>query len=489
MRVPPSPATAGGVLHRRSTNRLWRAPTLVLALSAAISISLAPPPRTARAGDAESWEYLDLAESIERAKKAHPDVGLERAEVGRARAELRKARAGRWFTGHLTSINGIVNGADVGEVPDGLPTELAPLFSEDDQDDIFNDLNFFTLNTLQVSQPIYTFGKISHGISAAKAGLDAVRAELGTTEQEVVLEVKRIYYGYKLASGVIDELRQGETAFGEAIERAKELVVDGKVSQADVLKLEIAKNLVSARIAEAERGRQESLVAYRRALGLAASARVAPEPGDLEPVVIAELGSESQFRASPSWTAATRGLEARRHELEVERSKLYPDIFLGVSATVAWAPGRDDISNPFLYDQFNLLRGGPYIGLRWELDFATRLAEIEIREAEVARSVAEVEQARLGLPLAIRRAQLAYQEQRTKLELARENRKAGRTLSLLSVGNFRMGIGDADEILESLGMHIQAATTYQEAVFEYNMAVATLSKELGRDLVRAPAGR
>lgn len=433
----------------------------------------------------QTLERISLEEALERAEARHPDLPVQEARVLRAEADVRRARAGRYPSGELRTIFGIVNGAQVGEVPEGLPDELAPLFSTDGQNDLLNDLGPFVQNMIRLDQAIYTFGKINRGIEAAQLGVKAERIELERQTDEVRFEVKQIVYGYQLAAQLEDVLGEVEDNFAEALEQARERLRSGsgEVTQSDVLKLEVAKNGFAGRRLELRRRKKESLLAFRRVLGLDLDAPVAPEGDRIRAVEVGPLEGTVDGEVAldaPAYRAAALGLEAREEAVAVAQSRLWPDIFAGVLFEANWALRRDDVQNQFLFDRFNLIRGGPFLGVRWELDFATKLAAVAAAKADAAEQRAQRDRAATGVPLAIERARLKVEEKREALEVAQRSRKAGRALSFLTAANFRMGIGDAREILEAYGLYARATSEYHRAVFDFNVAVAELSKALGR---------
>jgi outer membrane protein TolC len=435
-------------------------------------------------------QELDLRESLERAAERHPDLGEQRAKIRGAEANLSKARAGRLPRGELTSVFGIVNGAKVGTPPDGLPSELAPLFSEDSANEVLNDLNFFMRHELRINQPIWTFGKITHGIEAAKRGIEAQSWELQRQVVDVQLELKRVYYGTKLTAEILKIVQEVADAFEEAEDKASARLEEAQpgVSQSDVLRLRVARAQTQRRLLEIERRQQEALLGFRRAVGASLSSTVTPDAGRLRPVKVVPFDSVEAFAdvvsELPGYRAALIGLEARQEAVAVARAKLYPDFFVTVIVQGGFAAGRDNVNNPFLFDPFNIVRGGPVLGLNWKLDVFTKLAELEAAQAEVEVQEAKLHRAATGLPVAIHRAYLMYEEKRQALKVARRERKSGRALSFLAVSNFSLGIGDPKEILESLGTYARAATTWYRTVHDFNLAVAELSSVVGQELDR-----
>jgi outer membrane protein TolC len=460
---------------------LRRACTLALAW-------LLASPVSARPSTGNKVEQLDLRASLLRALKSHPDLGVPRADIQQAQADLQRARAGRFPRGEIVSTGGLISGAKRGNAPGNLPSELDPLFSPDKTTDL-DDLGPFVRVDIQLEQPIYTFGKLDLGVAAARDGLAARRAALRQQRAETILEVKRLFYAYQLTRELLRLLREIHADFAEAVEKAEERLTaeEGTVTQADVLKLKLGLARMTRQILTLEQQQRAALAGYRRSLGLPADANVQPADAPLQPVQVARLPALSRLEKvafeRPEWRSVEMGLKSRDKRVELARRKWYPDIFVAGLLRYAYAPGRADITNPFLYDPYNMLEGGLFVGVRQGLDFAVTAAEIEQADAEAARLRAQQHAARLGLPVEIRNAYFEYRERAEALKVAQQERQQSRALAAITLANFRLGLGEARDVLEALGFYAAGGSEFHRAVHDYNLAVARLSRALGREIV------
>src|SRR5208283_3748962 len=67
----------------------------------------------------------------------------------------------------------------------------------------------FTRTDLRLVQPIYTFGKISAGVNAAELGVEASRSKESGQVADVELNVRKAYWGAKLARELLSMLDEG----------------------------------------------------------------------------------------------------------------------------------------------------------------------------------------------------------------------------------------------------------------------------------------
>ena len=71
---------------------------------------------------------------------------------------------------------------------------------------------------VDVTQPLYTFGKIAHARNAARAGLDAQRALADEAAGDLAVDAARAYWGVKLARELGVMLDDGIDEIDEALE-------------------------------------------------------------------------------------------------------------------------------------------------------------------------------------------------------------------------------------------------------------------------------
>jgi outer membrane protein TolC len=168
--------------------------------------------------------------------------------------------------------------------------------------------------------------------------------------------------------------------------------------------------------------------------------------------------------------------------VELERADYFPSLFLSTGVQYAHAGNRDEQRNPFAADDFNFIRPVGVVGIHWDLNFFVTNAKVAAARADLERLQALKREAASGLQLEIRRAYSDVTQARDTITAAEEGRKAGRGLLILTVSNFDLGIGEAEELFKGLGTYTEASTDYLRAVHDYNVAVAALSKAVGKEL-------
>ena len=74
----------------------------------------------------------------------------------------------------------------------------------------------FTHTEVQLIQPVWDFGKISAGVAAAKAGVEVSRQKEAGSRADLELNMRKAYFGLKLAREVLDALDEGGGYIEEA---------------------------------------------------------------------------------------------------------------------------------------------------------------------------------------------------------------------------------------------------------------------------------
>ena len=134
---------------------------------------------------------------------------------------------------------------------------------------------------LDVTQPLYTFGKIAHARAAARAGLAAQRALADEAAGDLVVDAARAYWGIKLARELGFMLEDGIDEIAKATARMDERTGKDAVSIQD-------RQRVAVLLAEAKAQRADALAAERQALaGLRALTGVAE--ADVDDAPLAEV--------------------------------------------------------------------------------------------------------------------------------------------------------------------------------------------------------
>ena len=425
---------------------------------------------------AEQPKYT-LAECVRAALTNSPDLGAAAADLAAARARLLQAKAGRYGDSTYTQLFGLVNEA-----------HGSPVYSPDNKNDFFQGLGPFTRMELEVNIPVWTFGKLDAALEAAQQGLESERARGDMRRAEVILNTKQMYSGLLLARQLSAVLHDMLDTMDKAIKKTEERLETGSsaVTEIDLLKLRIGRAKFAKGVLQVDASEGLARSALARAIGIPEGAdfdiadrKLAPLEAHIDPLETYLAGGVEN---RPEWRQLVSGVAARSAQVKLEEAGYYPTVFFSTGIRYAVAGNRTEQTNPFAYDNFNFLQPVGVFGLRWDLNFFVQQAKVEQARAELEQVVAERRSAASGLLLDIRRAYSEVAQQRATMGTAEQGRKAARALLILSVSNFDLGIGEAEELFKALGAYTEASSDYFRAVHDYNLALAMLSKAVGKEV-------
>ncbi len=338
---------------------------------------------------------------------------------------------------------------------------------------------YFRLELLLV-QPIYTFGRLSAGEDAARARLKVEEARLEQARNVVALETRKFYFLHLYARSVLPLLQNARKTLDGVLDQARQMHAEasGKVSTADLMKLEVASIEVDKYLVEAEIGAGLSLAALKHTMGLLPDAPLtladARLPGEGEaPPPLGALVSLAEAQR-PEIAQITHGLRAAKSLEKAEKLANAPIIAIAGQFQASWTPTREDIDNPYLVDQYNDLFGGVALAIQFGLDPAAAHAR-----AKAARAMGEQVEglshfARTGIPVEVRKAYDEEVQARQKLALSKKAEVAARKWMLFAGAAYASGVGDTKEFIEGFAAHMQM----RKARLDQLLAVHTARAEL-----------
>lgn len=366
------------------------------------------------AGGETSTSTLSIEQAQRLAQSESGDIQRARIAVEQARADIDIARSRRMpqISGELTGSylafpqegESIEQGA-LGTVPGG-PGELPTPVPETDVEVIPDaESTFYSLSS-SVEQVLFTWGRVSEGISAAEHERDAVAAEQTGERVDLAQEVREAYFSAVLARDTVEELTEAESIIEQIVEDREEAFDTGTRTREDVLEMRSRAASVRRQRVSAEQGRRSALRGLSILTGIDAGERelVSDYGGDAtdrsDGADDADAGGaedeseealiDSAIEFSPELRALRERSQAARSALHIaERTDRlrYPDIALVVD--FEWSG--------------QMLPFRPNWQDRWNTDLTVTLAtqftifDGGAQDARIRQAEGDLESARLGV--------------------------------------------------------------------------------------------
>jgi len=395
-----------------------------------------------------SLEPLSLDPLIEEARKNNPEILAARKRYEAASARIPQAK----------SLDDPALGLTFEKAP-GSPFRLDKTMSED--------------RMLSVSQMLPWFGKLPLKGKIALVESQMFASEFKNKELEITNEVKNAYYDLFINYKEI-ELKEGSLKFQvntAKIAEAKYIV--GEIAQEDVFKiiLEITKlsndilNLKQEKLAKVTRLNSLLNRESESPLGIPYLEEDIPS-FNKDIASLYKLTLENQ----PELLIFSYAIERNKYAKSKALKSFFPDLMAGI-----------------VMRGFTTGSIGP-----WDLmlSFTAPLWFWTKQRYEVKEAIANLQEAEAAYQAMKNKALAETKDLATKVEIARNKIKLYKNNQIpilessieSSLSSYRSGKGDIMMLLDNERMLIEAKMDYYQALVEYNMNLADLERNVGRDL-------
>jgi len=338
---------------------------------------------------------------------------------------------------------------------------------------------------LRLTQPIYTFGKIEHGVRAADRGIDAERARVEAARDEAELNVARAYWGVKAARAAQATAGDARQELADRLQKVQEdLESDSpKFTVNDMQRLKVALAQADLVVAEAER----TLSIAESGLSAAIGEPTDVDDAELDPVEIVEHPLEYYQDAAlihrPEVRAFEAGVAAMR-ELQKEKfSEMLPDFAFVFGLDYRYAPTVEDSTNAFV-NHANQVGYSAFLTLHQPLDFVERHAHYLKARADADQMAAQRKLAETGIGWEIAQAWANLTEARKRLKVADRGQHVAQGWLNAVRENIDLGTADSRDLVEAARSYYELRLRYYQAIFDANVDVAVLRKASGVEIAK-----
>jgi HAE1 family hydrophobic/amphiphilic exporter-1 len=418
---------------------------------------------------------LSLAAAVDLALQRNPALLAVEERRREVQGGIEEARADAWP--QLAAVSAwsrsrnpsLLNSPDFGEILDAFPEgDFTPQVQE--------------LNTLgvEVSQPLFTFGKIGAAVSLARTVAEVTDAQIAAARLDTALAAAEAYFEVLASERALVTVEEQERA-----RRASLAVIQARYDLGEATRLELLQSQATLAellpaLATSEGRLDEARARLRRALGL--------EPGvPLELAQIDDRRIEVVFGDIPAPETLMAVAVARRPELadlELQAEAL------GSQQQVTRADGRPQIELNGLYgrearrvgnlDDALFANWRVAVGMRWEF-FDGRRRKGQIAQLESRRRQLELERQNLlqGIRLEIETRLTELRTARARLEAAEVASTAAREAARVAEDSYGEGVALQADLLGAQQRETEAEIRRVEARYQTQVSAARLLRSLG----------
>ncbi len=419
---------------------------------------------------------LNLDQCIKKAVEISPEIGESRYEEEVYKSKKMQADSAVYPQIEVIAITGPsprARGNQVFSPDDSTRPALSGIFGSAD---------------VKLIQPIYTFGKISSYKEAALSGIKVARAGVDRKTSDLILRTKQLYYSLLLARDIRNLVLEIRDELVDTIKKLEKQIEIGSpwAEEVHLYKLRAFLGEVEKSLNEAEKGNSLAKDALMTNIGLSmamefdiADSSLTPEgkmPDDLKNYI------KNAIELRPEFIQLKGGLNAKNALIKAEKSNFYPQLFIGITASIADASNRDRVTNPFIYDYFRHSYGAAFLGLKWSFDFGITKGKVNEAQAEYNKLLEKKRFADEAIPLDVTKAYLDLEEANKNIPETENAYKNAKKWLVAAVANFDLGVGEAREIADAAIAYAQIRADYLRSLYNQRLAFANLSCATGIDL-------
>jgi outer membrane protein TolC len=334
-----------------------------------------------------------------------------------------------------------------------------------------------------VVYPVFSFGRIKDAKQAASHAVEGGRFLHESQINKTIFEFKQLYMQCillnRLRSVLDDANDKMKTILGHAEKLYKKGT--GEVQRKDLTRLRLFALELQRFNAEWQASKKTAGLALGHFLGEKESLLVLEQdfPRIQEATRALEQLIAEAHLTNPDLKAVAEGMQARHHQLEMEKGGNLPILFVAGRADMNYTNMRDYQQSTYAFDPFNRNLFALVFGAKWDLDFGNTRAKIQKAEAELEKMKAMQSEAETGIPLKIAMAMWEFEKQKIQVEIAQNKFKEANKWSLSEMTAYTAGTGNAKDLIEALGAMLMTEKEMAESEFNLCIAAARLAMEIG----------
>ena len=431
-------------------------------------------------------KVFTLNQLINMAIHKSPEIGASKMSVASAKSDLAQAQAANLPQIKILAFGGPVPDAEKPKVRVDTRSGVGRIHDPSPHTG-FSNLGLFGRLDFTITQPLYTFGKISNRKEAARLGMKATEFDVDRKRLEIALRIKQLYYALVLARQGVEAANNADSFFDEAEQRIKRLLKHNSdnVTESDLYQLNAYRADTARARAEAQKGEKLAYFALKALIGF-------PQDQDFD-ILDKRLSIRSRplkslneyihkaFQLRPDYREIKTAVEAKKFEAKATDSDKYPSLFAALKGSFAGAPGRDKFNNSYITDEFNHSYVGFVGGLKWDLDFGIKKARSEKAYAEYRKLLYTKYRAEMNIPIQITKLYEEILEWKKAVESYHKAVIASRKWVVSALSDFDMGIGTAANLLYAIEKYGNNEGNYLEGLFNYHLTLAKFDMAIGME--------
>ena len=400
-------------------------------------------------------ELLNLERCIEIAVKIHPDISAALYTV-----DANKSRVGQAKANYYPQLNSAYNYSRISPIttPEKkVSSGAGNAFSQYASD-------------ITLSQDVFDFGKTNTQVNIQKLNLDSSRSDLENMIELIILNVKASYYGLLKAQRNRDVGEETVKQYQQHLNQAKGFYKVGTKPKFDVTKAEVDLSNARLSLIQLKNAFQIAKVNLNNAMGVPDAPQYTVEDNLSFQKYEATLEDsiEKAYKNRPDLQSIIAKKKAAEEFIALSKKGYYP--ILTGNAAYNWLGEEYPMGhgwNAGVGVSFPIFSG---FLTKYQVDESTaNFYVLQNNEESLKQTIyLEVQQSFLTL----RAAEEAIPTAELVVKQAEENRD-------IANGRYAVGVGNPLEVTDAEVALSNAKTNYNQALYVYKIAIASLEKAVG----------
>ena len=406
----------------------------------------------------EVHSVFTLNDCIENAIKYNPGI-----QASIFNEDVYKSRIGQAWANYFPSISAGIEGARSGnkysgDSPYGIRSQ-------------YLTMGYFP--TVSADMMLFDFGKTKATADMAKRLYEATKEDTKENINTVIYSIKAAYFNILFAQAQVKVYEDTVADFKLQLEQAKGFYKYGTKPKIDVVTAEYNLGKAKLNLVKAKNVLSVAKVQLSQIMGIPEYTNY--ELSDQLTLNLFDITEEDAvniaFDIRPELMAAQKSAEAAKMNLRAVRREFTPN--LGIYGS--YSNGRGN--------EYNLQSGQVGFGLNYNgLNIARLKKQVDEAKAEYKRTKAQYEEVKHSVYFNVKKNYMDLETDREAIVIAKLALDQAKEQYRQVTGRYKAGVGDAIELKDGENTYLSARLDFYNAMLNYNIAAASLEREIGQPL-------
>lgn len=265
---------------------------------------------------------LSLSDAVDKIVAESNDVKKADANIKKAKAQLNAVNANRWMNveGTVSYMNLIDPKHPTSGEGVKIPSEIGMMLEQRFQLPLTAIPDNMFMAGVQITQPIYTFGKIGNAVDAVHDAIDVSKSAKDLTLREVKYAAANLYWTAKMTDEIVAASSRN---LNNARAARKKLTAAGRANRSNLIKIESDIAAKKINLSDAEFNRDTAYRMLKIMAGIDMNEEIVLT--DNFPNKFEELNA-GELKSNPQWDIYQKQIKMYESNASSKRSGNYPTL-------------------------------------------------------------------------------------------------------------------------------------------------------------------